>query len=67
MPAGRARFGTDPGGRRRHDRAGRVTLRRRGRLHHIGIGKAYAGWRVAMLIDGLHIEIVTLDGSPCAA
>ena len=41
-----------------------VTLRRRGRLHHIGIGRAYAGWRVAMLIEGLDIEVVGLDGSP---
>jgi len=48
----------------RIDRSGRVTLRHRGRLHHIGIGNAYAGWRVAMLIDGLKIEIVGLDGSP---
>jgi hypothetical protein len=48
----------------RVDRSGRVTLRHRGRLHHIGIGSAYAGWRVAMLIDGLKIEIVGLDGSP---
>jgi hypothetical protein len=48
----------------RVDRAGRITLRHRGRLHHIGIGNAYTGWRVAMLIDGLDIEIVGLDGSP---
>ncbi len=48
----------------RVDRAGRITLRHRGRLHHIGIGNAYAGWRVAMLIDGLDIEIVGFDGSP---
>ena len=48
----------------RVDKSGRVTLRHRGRLHHIGIGNAYAGWRVAMLIDGLNIEIVGLDGSP---
>jgi hypothetical protein len=46
------------------DRTGRITLRHRGRLHHIGIGNSYAGWRVAMLIDGLKIEIVGLDGSP---
>ena len=43
---------------------GRDTLRRRGRLHHIGVGRPYAGWRVAMLIDGLDIEIVGVDGSP---
>ena len=48
----------------RVDKAGRITLRRRGRFHHIGIGDAYAGWRVAMLIDGLDIEIVGFDGSP---
>jgi transposase InsO family protein len=48
----------------RVDKAGRLTLRHRGRLHHIGIGNAYAGWRVAMLIEGLKIEIVGLDGSP---
>ena len=34
------------------------------RLHHIGIGNAFAGWRVAVLIDDLNIEIVGLDGSP---
>ena len=48
----------------RVDRSGRVTLRHRGRLHHLGIGNAYAGWRIAMLVDGLDIEIVGLDGSP---
>lgn len=46
------------------DKTGSVTLRYRGRLHHIGIGAAYKGWRIAMLIDGLDIEIVGLDGSP---
>ncbi len=46
------------------DAAGSVTLRHKGRLHHIGIGRAYAGWRVAMLIEGLDIEVVGLDGSP---
>jgi hypothetical protein len=44
----------------RVDKSGRVTLRHRGRLHHHGIGNAC----VAMLIDGLNIEIVGLDGSP---
>jgi hypothetical protein len=46
------------------DSAGSVTLRHKGRLHHIGVGRAYAGWRVAMLIEGLDIEVVGLDGSP---
>ncbi len=46
------------------DSTGSVTLRHHGRLHHIGIGRAYAGWRVAMLVEGLDIEVVALDGSP---
>ncbi|HYA68557.1 MAG TPA: hypothetical protein VED63_07480, partial [Acidimicrobiales bacterium] len=46
------------------DKTGVVTLRYRGRLHHIGIGAAYKGWRVAMLVDGANVEIVALDGSP---
>jgi transposase InsO family protein len=46
------------------DKTGAVTLRYRGRLHHIGIGHAYTGWRIAMLVDGTKIEIVALDGSP---
>ena len=29
------------------DSTGSVTLRHRGHLHHVGIGRAYAGWRVA--------------------
>jgi transposase InsO family protein len=46
------------------DKTGAVTLRYRGRLHHIGIGAAYKGWRIAMLVDDRTIEIVGLDGSP---
>jgi transposase InsO family protein len=46
------------------DKTGSVTLRHRGRLHHIGIGAAYKGWRIAMLVDGLAVEVIALDGSP---
>jgi Integrase core domain len=46
------------------DKTGSVTIRYRGRLHHIGIGAAYKGWRIAMLVEGRNIEVVTLDGSP---
>lgn len=46
------------------DKSGSVTIRYGGRLHHIGIGAAYKGWRIAMLIDGRKIEVVGLDGSP---
>lgn len=48
----------------RVDKSGRITLRRQGQLHHIGIGNRFAGWRVALLIDDLDIEVVGLDGSP---
>jgi hypothetical protein len=46
------------------DRSGRVTLRYKGRLHHIGVGNAYAGWRVVKLVAGLDVRIIALDGSP---
>ncbi len=54
------------GYRVRHDRIdkqGRVTLRYRGRLHHIGVGRAYRGWRVVLLVAGREIRILGLDGS----
>jgi hypothetical protein len=46
------------------DKAGRVTLRYRGKMHHLGVGNAYAGWRVVLLVNGLDIQILGLDGSP---
>ncbi len=46
------------------DKAGRVTLRYKGKLHHIGVGNADAGWRVILLIDGLEVWVVGFDGSP---
>jgi transposase InsO family protein len=46
------------------DKSGRVTLRYRGKMHHIGVGNAYAGWRVVLLVNGLDIRILGLDGSP---
>jgi transposase InsO family protein len=54
------------GYRVRHDRIdkkGVVTLRYQGRLHHIGVGAAYKGWRVVMLVAGRDIRILGLDGS----
>lgn len=45
------------------DKSGRVTLRRHGRLHHIGVGNAYRGWRVVMLIAGLEIRILDQEGN----
>ena len=69
-PIERVRFGKRieaAGYRVRHDKVdagGSVTLRHKGKLHHIGIGCPYAGWRVILLVDGLDIRILGLDGSP---
>ena len=46
------------------DKNGSVTLRYRSRIHHIGIGRAYAGWRVIMLVAGTDVRILGVDGSP---
>ena len=53
------------GYRVRHDRVsktGNVTLRYRGRLHHIGVGGPYKGWRVILLVAGREVRILTLEG-----
>ena len=45
----------------RHDRvdkAGSVTLRHNGRLHHIGIGRTHDGTCVILLVQDLHIRVV---------
>jgi hypothetical protein len=47
----------------RIDRAGRVTLRHKGRLHHIGVGNAYKTWRVVMLVAGREVRILDLAGN----
>ena len=46
------------------DRAGLVSVRYKGRLHHIGVGRDSAGWRVIILIAGVDIQILGEDGSP---
>ena len=48
--------------RDRIDKVGRVTLRHRSRLHHIGVGRLHKGARVIMLIDGLDVRIVSDKG-----
>lgn len=45
----------------RHDRidkAGAISLRRAGRMHHLSIGRAHAGTPVLMLIDDLDIRVI---------
>ena len=46
----------------RIDKAGLVTLRHAGRLHHIGVGRGHSGRRVTMLVSGLEVRIITRDG-----
>jgi hypothetical protein len=42
----------------RVDKAGSVTLRHNSRLHHIGIGRTYAGTCVIPLVQDLQIRVV---------
>jgi transposase InsO family protein len=44
------------------DITGVVTLRRNSRLHHIGIGRRLIGTRVLVLVDDLHVRVITEDG-----
>jgi transposase InsO family protein len=48
--------------RDRIDENGKVTLRHRTRLHHIGIGHAHKGKRVILLVDGLDVRVLTAEG-----
>ena len=55
----------DPHWRVRHDKidkAGTVTLRHDSRLHHIGVGRRYAGTRILVLAHDLDIRVLTTDG-----
>ena len=42
----------------RIDATGLVTLRHQGRLYHVGIGRPYAGTRVLLLVQDLHIRVI---------
>jgi hypothetical protein len=48
--------------RDRIDKNGKVTLRHRTRLHHIGVGHAHKGKRVTLLVDGLDVRVISQDG-----
>lgn len=48
--------------RDRIDKNGKVTLRHRSRLHHIGVGHAHKGKRVILLVDDLDVRVVSKDG-----
>src|SRR5439155_14047251 len=48
--------------RDRIDRNGKVTLRYKTRLHHIGVGHAHKGKRVMLLVDGLDVRVLSQAG-----
>jgi hypothetical protein len=48
--------------RDRIDKNGKVTLRHRTRLHHIGVGHPHKGKRVILLVDGLDVRVLSVDG-----
>ena len=52
----------------RLDANGKVSLRRAGRMHHIGIGRAHNGQRVVLLIADLDIRVINHDtGDYCGS
>jgi transposase InsO family protein len=40
------------------DKAGCVTLRVNGRLHHIGVGRTHTGTHVLLLVHDLHVRVI---------
>jgi transposase InsO family protein len=48
--------------RDRIDKVGRLTLRHRTKLHHIGMGAAHRGKRVIMLVHDLDVRVISLNG-----
>ncbi len=41
------------------DRFGKLSLRRTGSMHHLGIGRAHAGKAVTILVD--EVEVMVID------
>jgi transposase InsO family protein len=48
--------------RDRIDSGGKMTLRYKSRLHHIGMGRRYAGVRVVVLVADLRVKVLSEDG-----
>jgi transposase InsO family protein len=44
------------------DTHGVITLRYQSRMHHIGVGRRFAGTRVLILVADLHVRVVSEDG-----
>jgi transposase InsO family protein len=45
----------------RLDTRGKMSLRRAGRMHHLGVGAAHTGKRVLALADDHHVTVIELD------
>ena len=61
----RARIAVPPQHRVRRDRidaTGKVTLRYRSRLIHLGVGRTHKGTRVLLLVADRDVRVITLDG-----
>ncbi|MEJ7690230.1 MAG: hypothetical protein WKF76_07245 [Nocardioidaceae bacterium] len=57
-PAAETTTLTNASCRDRADKAGSVTIRHNGRLHHIGVGRTHQGTCVSLLVQELHIRVV---------
>jgi transposase InsO family protein len=57
VPGGHYRLRRD-----RLDKAGKVSIRYQSRLRHIGVGRAYAGTRVLLLVAERDVRVLTEDG-----
>jgi transposase InsO family protein len=57
LPAGHYRLRRD-----RLDKAGKVSVRYQSRLRHIGVGRAYAGARVLLLVAERDVRVLTEHG-----
>ena len=44
------------------DTRGKITLRHKSRLHHIGVSREHTGKRVILLVAGLDVRILATDG-----
>lgn len=66
IPSGTKVTGMGRDWRVRHDKVdgvGTVSLRYRGKLHHIGLGRAHKAKRIILLVAGTNIRVLTEDGA----
>jgi transposase InsO family protein len=46
------------------DKSGLITIRYQARMHHVGVGRRFAGQRVVVLMAGRDVRVLTPDGHP---